>query len=89
MGSGFKFEMSRNFERELDKVLHGTMNDIASDYQKMFDSLSRRYKGRPVSEVKPALRREWAQVGGSIADPELTDYATLISEGTRIEMKVE
>lgn len=88
MGSGFKFEMSRNFERDLDKALQGTIKDIASEYQKMFDSLSRRYKGRPVSEIKPVLRREWARVGGSISDPELADYATLISEGTRIEMKV-
>jgi hypothetical protein len=43
MGSGFKFEMSRNFERDLNKMLQGAMKDIASDYQKMFDSLSRRY----------------------------------------------
>jgi hypothetical protein len=43
MGSGFKFEMSRNLERDLNKMLQGTMKDIASDYQKMFDSLSRRY----------------------------------------------
>jgi hypothetical protein len=35
------------------------------------------------------LRREWAPVGGSVSDPELTDYAKLISEGTRIEMKVK
>ena len=89
MGSGFKFEMSRNFERDLKKMLHGTMKDIASEYQKMFDSLLRRYKGRPVAEIKPVLRREWARIGGSISDPELTDYATLISEGTRIEMKAK
>lgn len=87
MGSGFKFEMSGNFERDLNKMLQGTMKDIASEYQKMFDSLSRRYKGRPVAEIKPVLRREWALVGGSISDPELTDYARLISEGTRIVMK--
>ncbi|EKA60998.1 hypothetical protein B277_09652 [Janibacter hoylei PVAS-1] len=35
------------------------------------------------------LRRKWSRVGGSISDPELTDYATLISEGTRIQMKVK
>lgn len=89
MGSGLKFEMSHNFERDLNKALQGTMKDIASDYQKMFDSLSRRYKGRPVSEIKPVLRREWARVGGSISDPELAEYATLISEGVPIEMKVK
>ncbi|ACV06401.1 hypothetical protein I6I18_04650 [Kytococcus sedentarius] len=87
MGSGFK--LSGNFERDLNRMVQGTVKDIASDYQKMFDSLLRRYEGRPVSEIKPVLRREWSRIGGSISDPELTDYATLISEGTRIQMKVK
>ncbi len=89
MGSGFKFEMSRDFERDLKKTVQGAVKDIASDYQKMFDSLSRRYKGRPVSQIKPVLRREWSRIGGSISDPELTEYATHISEGTRIQMRVK
>ncbi len=83
------FKMSPGWEKELEKAIQPAMKDIASDYQKMFDSLSRRYKGRPVSEIKPVLRREWSRVGGSISDPELTEYATHISEGTRIQMRVK
>ena len=83
------FKMSPGWEKELEKAIRPAMKDIASDYQKMFDSLSRRYKGRPISEIKPVLKREWSRVGGSISDPELTDYATLISEGTRIQMRVK
>lgn len=87
MGSGFK--MTPGWEKALENAVQPALKDIASDYQKMFDSLLRRYKGYPVSEIKPVLRREWSRVGGSISDPELTDYATLISEGTRIRMKVK
>ena len=83
------FKMSPGWEKELEKAIRPAMKDSASDYQKMFDSLSRRYKGRPVSEIKPVLKREWARIGGSISDPELTDYASLISEGTRIQMRVK
>ncbi len=83
------FKMSPGWEKELEKAVKPALKDIASDYQKMFDSLLRRYKGRPVSEIKPVLRREWSRVGGSISDPELTEYATHISEGTRIEMRVK
>lgn len=83
------FKMSPDWEKELEKAIRPAMKDIASDYQKMFDSLSRRYRGRPVSEIKPVLKREWTRVGGSISDPELTEYATLISEGTRIQMRVK
>lgn len=83
------FKMSPSWEKELEKAVRPALKDIASDYQKMFDSLLRRYKGRPVSEIKPVLRREWSRVGGSISDPELTEYATHISEGTRIQMRVK
>ena len=83
------FKMSPGWEKELEKAVRPALKDIASDYQKMFDSLLRRYKGRPVSEIKPVLRREWSRVGGSISYPELTEYATHISEGTRIQMRVK
>lgn len=83
------FKMSPGWEKELEKAVRPALKDIASGYQKMFDSLLRRYQRRPVSEIKPVLRREWARVGGSISDPELTEYATHISEGTRIQMRVK
>jgi hypothetical protein len=81
--------MNSGWEKELQRVIQPAMQEIAADYQKMFASLSRRYKGRPVSEIKPVLRREWARVGGSISDPELTAYATHINEGTRIQMRIK
>ena len=83
------FKMTPGWEKELEKAIRPAMKDIANDYQKMFDSLGRRYKGRPVSEIKPILRREWSRVGGLISDPELTEYAAHISEGTRIEMRLK
>ncbi len=88
MGS-VKISMTPGWEKELEKAIRPAVRDIASDYQKMFDSLSRRYKGSPASEIKPVLRREWARIGGSISDPELSEYACLISEGTRIQMRVK
>ena len=33
----------------------------------------------------PALRALFARDGGSITEPELTEYAEMISSGTRIE----
>lgn len=86
--SGFKIEMSGNWERELKKMVQGTVKDIAAEHQRLFDRLGRQYKGRPVSEIKPVLRREWTRLGGSMSDAELMDYATLISEGTQIRVQV-
>jgi hypothetical protein len=44
-------------------------------------------KGRPVAVVKPALRRAWERDGRTITDPELTEYAAYISEGTPIRFE--
>lgn len=84
-----RVKMTPGWEKALEKAVQPALKDSASGYQKMFDTLLRRYKGRPVSEIKPVLRREWSRIGGSISDPELTDYATLVSEGTRIQMRVK
>lgn len=84
--------MNVKFNGDLEKIIadaaKGTMKQAASEHQKMLDSLVRRYKGRPVAEIKPVLKREWSRNGGSISDPGLTEYATLISEGTRFQVKV-
>jgi len=86
VGSGF--DPGRSFESEIVKAAQSGLRAVANDYQKMFDSFGRQYRGQPVEVIKPALRREWSKIGESISDPELTDYATLISEGTHIEMKL-
>ena len=88
MGSGFNFN-GRDFEKQVMKAAESGVRDRAKQYDRMFDSLRRRYTGRPVSEIKPVLQHEWRRVnGGSISDPELTNYASLISEGTSIRMNV-
>lgn len=87
MGSGFS--LGKDFEREIMKAAQSGLREVANDYQRMFYSLGRRYRGQPVGIIKPALRREWNRLGGSISDAELTDYATLISEGTHIEMRLK
>jgi hypothetical protein len=86
---GAKFTMSGNFERDLKKQVQSAVNDVAADYQRIFDDLGRRYKGRPVSQIKPALKRAVEARGGKFTDPELTRYAEHISKGTTIKMKVQ
>lgn len=84
-----RVKMTPGWEKALEQAVQPALTGIAAHYQKMFDMLLRRHKGRPVPEIKPVLRREWSRIGGSISDPELTKYATHISEGTRITMKVK
>lgn len=62
---------------------------LAQKWQKVFDSLTKQYSGKPVSAVKSALKRESKKLGGSFSDRELTEYATLISEGANIKVKLK
>jgi len=81
--------LNGDFERQLRKAVQDGLRDVAKDYQKMLDSLGRRYRGQSLSTIKPALQREWKRVGGGrLTEPDLTEYATAISEGTPIKMRV-
>lgn len=84
--AGIKF--NGNFERDLNRAVQGQVKNIASEYQRMLDSLVRTHSGKPVSAIKPVLRRSWQLIGGDITDPQLTQYAQHISDGTKIRVKV-
>lgn len=83
MASNFKFD-----KQALDKVLKEAVKEQAKEAQALLDKLLRTYKGKPVPEVKTALLREWKRSGGKMSDAEATEWATSISEGRRIVLKV-
>jgi len=84
--SNFNFD-----KRAFDKLMKETVNDAIKDEvkssQAMLDRLLRTHKGRPVPVVKTALLREWRRDDGKMTDAEATDWAKLISGGTRIVLK--
>lgn len=81
----FKVEFD---QRAIDRAVQDTMRAVQRDLQRSFDDLGRRYRGRPVHEVKVALRDVLRRGGGNAGEPELTEWATAISEGTRIVLKL-
>lgn len=84
----FKFDFDpKAFERAIRKDVESHVQDVSREMTREFDRLSAQYAGRPVAEIKPALKRVWEKDGGSISDPELTEYAQMISDGTKIEFE--
>ena len=71
--------MSRDFEKQVTRAVEPALKEIAGKIQKVLDSMAARYNGRPVDEIKPALKHELAQFSDSMPDAELTRYATAIS----------
>lgn len=84
MANGFEIKWDKN---ALDDVVGDVVKDYAVDLQKRIDTLSRLHKGKPVEQIKPLLQADFRQNGGSITDPELTEWAEAISEGVRIEVR--
>lgn len=88
IGTSFTFD-ERAFKRAVEEQAQSAINEIAKNMTRDLSRLSNQYAGHPIDEIKPALKRVWEKDGGSLTDPELTQYAQAISDGTRIEFKPE
>ena len=86
MSSSFKFN-EREFRRMVEQQVQSGVNDLARDWTRELDTLRARLVGHPVEEIRPQLQAMFARKGGSITEPELSDWAQLISDDTRIEFK--
>lgn len=88
--SSFSFN-PRDLERAILQAADGAVRQKANDLQAVVDNLGRTHQGRPIDEVKVALRNAWqtATGDGDITDPELTQWATYISEGRSIRIQYD
>jgi len=73
-------------EHALKSVVGEAMEESRKAMQQVVDRVYQQHQGAPVESVKTALERAWRTVG-SLTDPELTDWATLISNGEQIVFK--
>ncbi|WP_026932073.1 hypothetical protein [Glycomyces tenuis] len=86
MASSFQFD-ERGFKRLMQSQAQEAVDDLAREQTRELDQLREEYTGRPIEEIKAALQRLFAKDGGSITDPELSQWAQLISDGRRIEIR--
>lgn len=81
---------TNEFKRNLKKVANEAVGEVGRKLSTMLNGMSAEFKGRPVEEIKPVLQQRWASVaGGSITDPELSEYAAKISEGESFTVNVK
>lgn len=82
----FKFDFDEKaLKRELARQSQPEMDRIAREMTREMERL----RGLPIDQIKPALQRLFARDGGSITEPELSEYAQMIHDGTRIEFKAD
>lgn len=83
MTSGFKFD--KNAQRQLEKEV---MAQYLTEMQRMLDGVFRTHGGKSVGDVKRALQRASKKdLGNALTDPELTQWAETISQGTKVKVR--
>lgn len=81
MGSRLSFN-----DREIKRLVNERVNEVTRQYEQALAQMGLDLKGRPVEDIKPLVRARVQDLGGDITDPELTNVAIAISEGTRITL---
>jgi len=83
----FKFD-ERALRQAVEREAQSALAQTARDFEHELDQLRIRYAGRPVSQIRPAVRQVFARRGGSISEPELTEYADAVRAGIKIHVNV-
>lgn len=83
----FKFDFDEKaLMREIAKQAQPAVNEIAARMTRELEALRVEFEGRPAGDIKPGIKRVFSKDGGNISDPELSEYAQLISEGAKIRI---
>jgi hypothetical protein len=77
-------------QNDLHQIGKQAAREFAKSMQPALDNLHRQLAGQPVERIKPQLAQVWrAKAGRALTEPELTTWATAISQGERIVMKTD
>lgn len=76
------------FRRDIEKQTRGALQDETRRMQREMDQFISQQSGLAVEQIKPALKQMWERDGGSLTEPELTEYAEIISEGGQINFQL-
>ncbi len=69
----------------LEQAVQQAVDAHRKDVQPVMDRFCRTWQGRPTSQVKPALRAEFARHGLDTNAATIADLAVRVSNGERIE----
>jgi hypothetical protein len=74
-------------QQGIDAAVRAAAESFTTGLQQAVDDVSATHQGRPVEDVKPALRERLRQVpGATVDDPKLSEWAGYISNGRPINL---
>ncbi len=70
--------------RQIGSQVNNAVAQLARDHTAGLATLRQRYQGQSVEVIKPALIAQFKRTGGNITEPQLTQWAQMISDGQPI-----
>lgn len=80
-------DFAREINKEMQKIIKEETRNAAREFEQTVNSVAARYRGKPASQVTPALRREFRLKGFHASESELRSYAEDISSGRSFRVK--
>lgn len=85
MGKGFEIKWNKGaLERAVKDATREGLVQSSRNIQQQLDAVLAAAQGKSATEVKPMLQDAFRKVGGSISEPELSQYAEILARGQRI-----
>lgn len=82
--SSFEFD-----DQAFKRIAQEAVQRVAAQQTADLEQLRQQYTGQPVEAIRPALQQLFARYDGSISEPELSEWAQMIHDGTRIQMTAD
>lgn len=82
--SSFEFD-----DQAFRSIAQQAVEKVAAQQTADLEQLRQQYTGQPLDVIRPALQELFARYDGSITEPELSEWAQLIHDGTRIQMTAD
>lgn len=80
-------DFDREMNKEVQKIIKEETGKAGRDFQQTVNSVAARNRGKPASQITPALRKAFRSKGFKGSESELRAYADAISKGHPIKVK--
>lgn len=81
--------MSDGWERKLKEAVAPQLEERAREMEAVLATFGAEHQAKSPEEIRPLLVDAFHSHGWKISDPELTNFAEAISDGTRITVRVK
>lgn len=80
-------DFDREIKKEMQKIIKEETRNAARDAEKTLNSVAKTHRGKPASQITPALRKAFRSKGFKGSESDYQTYADAISKGHLIKVK--